>query len=42
MKATVLIYLCREKDKGNREDIEKAYHTMGLYLELTKNKDIKP
>ncbi len=32
----VCSYLAREADKGGREDIEKAYHTMGIYLELTE------
>jgi len=34
MKLKVLKYILRSK--GGREDIEKAYHTIGLYLELTK------
>lgn len=36
MKGTVITYLVRENDKGKREDIEKAKHTIELYLELTK------
>ena len=36
MKKDVCSYLAREADKGGREDIEKAYHTMGIYLELTE------
>jgi len=35
-KGTVISYLAREEDKGGRTDIEKAWHTLGLYLELTK------
>ena len=37
MKGTVISYLQRESDKGQREGIEKAAHTLQLYLELTKN-----
>ena len=37
MTGTVIAYLAREADKGEREDIEKASHTLQLYLELTKN-----
>lgn len=36
MKGTVIAYLAREDDKGKRLDIEKARHTLELYLELTK------
>jgi hypothetical protein len=36
MKKDVVAYLAREADKGGREDIKKAYHTMGIYLELTE------
>jgi hypothetical protein len=36
MKGTVIAYLAREEDKGGRLDIEKAMHTMQIYLELTK------
>ena len=35
MKGTVIAYLAREQDKGGRQDIEKAMHTIKLYLELT-------
>ena len=35
MKGTVIAYLAREDDKGKRLDIEKAKHTMEIYLELT-------
>lgn len=37
MKGTVISYLQREADKGQREGIRKAHHTMSLYLELTEN-----
>jgi hypothetical protein len=39
---TVCAYLCREDDKGGRNDIEKAMHTLQIYLELTNdhNRDI--
>ena len=36
MKGTVIAYLAREDDKGKRLDIEKAMHTMQIYLELTE------
>jgi hypothetical protein len=36
MKKDVHGYLCREADKGGREDIEKAMHTIQIYLDLTK------
>lgn len=36
MKGTVCAYLCREADKGGREDIAKALHTMQLYMDLSK------
>ena len=36
MKGTVCAYLCREEQKGSRQDIEKALHTMQLYLEVSK------
>jgi hypothetical protein len=35
MKKDVISYLSRESDKGGREDIKKALHTMQIYLELT-------
>jgi len=35
MKKEVITYLAREQDKGGRQDIEKAMHTMQIYLELT-------
>ena len=41
MKGTVHAYLAREADKNGREDIEKAHHTLGLYLELTEPKEKK-
>lgn len=34
MKGTVIVYLCRNKENV-REDIEKAKHTIELYLELS-------
>lgn len=39
MKFTVIGYLAREADKGGREDIKKAFHTLQLYLELTSDQD---
>lgn len=36
MKKDVIKYLQREALKNGREDIEKAYHVLGIYLELTK------
>lgn len=36
MKGTVCAYLCREEQKGGREDILKALHTMQLYLEMSE------
>lgn len=36
MKKDVISYLTRESDKGGREDIKKAVHTMQVYLELTE------
>ena len=35
-KGTVIAYLAREQDKGGRLDIEKAMHTLQIYLELTE------
>jgi len=40
MKGTVIAYLAR--DKNGREDIEKAAHTMQVYLELTKDQGKQP
>ena len=37
MKLTVMAYLARESDKGGRQDIKKAMHTMQIYLELTED-----
>lgn len=34
-KGTAIVYLMREDDKGGREDIRKALHTLELYLEVT-------
>jgi hypothetical protein len=39
MKSVVIPYLAREASKNGREDLEKAYHTLGIYLELTKPKE---
>ena len=36
MKGTVIGYLSRERDKGGDLDIEKAFHTMEIYLEVAK------
>lgn len=36
MKATAVIYLAREADKGGREDIKKAVHTLQMYLNMTE------
>ena len=36
MKGTVIAYLAREQDKGKRQDIKKALHTIQLYLELSE------
>jgi hypothetical protein len=35
-KMTAITYLCRENDKGGREDIKKAMHTLQIYLEITE------
>ena len=35
-KKDAIGYLAREADKGGREDIEKAVHTLQIYLELSK------
>ena len=35
-KMTAIVYLCRENDKGGRQDIIKAMHTLQIYLELTE------
>jgi len=32
-KGEVIAYLCRERDKNGIEDIKKAHHVLGLYLE---------
>lgn len=39
MKKEVIAYLAREADKGGRLDIEKAMHTIQIYLELTAEQD---
>lgn len=36
-KGTVIAYLAREQDKGGRLDIQKAAHTLQIYLELTQD-----
>jgi hypothetical protein len=41
MKKDVISYLAREADKGGRLDIEKAMHTMQIYLELTQEGEAK-
>lgn len=38
-KGTAIAYLAREQDKGGRQDIEKAIHTLQLYLEMTGPSD---
>lgn len=35
-KMTAIVYLCRENDKGGRQDIIKAMHTLQIYLEITE------
>lgn len=40
MKSVVIPYLAREADKGGREDLKKAHHTLGIYLELTEPKKV--
>jgi hypothetical protein len=37
-KMAAIKYLARERDKGGVEDIEKAMHTLQIYLELIKKK----
>lgn len=37
MKGTVITYLAREADKDGRVGVEKASHTLQIYLELTKD-----
>ena len=37
VKLTVMKYLAREADKGGRQDIEKAAHTLQIYLDLTSD-----
>ena len=39
-KGTVIAYLAREEDKGGHTDIEKAAHTLQIYLDLVKAKAI--
>lgn len=38
MKGTVISYLARESDKGGRVDIEKAKHTIEIYLEVSDDR----
>ena len=38
-KKEAFTYLAREADKGGRQDIEKAVHTLQIYLELTKEQE---
>lgn len=38
-KGTVIAYLAREQDKGGRLDIQKAMHTLQIYLELSEGKE---
>lgn len=40
IKGTVIAHLAREDDKGGGLDIEKAKHTLELYLELTDGEDV--
>jgi len=40
-KGTVIAYLAREQDKGGRQDIKKAMHTLQIYLELTEPEPTK-
>lgn len=35
-KGTAVAYLAREQSKGGRLDIQKAVHTLQIYLELTE------
>lgn len=37
-KGTVIAYLAREAQKGGHQDIEKAAHSLEIYLELVKQK----
>lgn len=36
-KKEAITYLAREAEKGGRLDIEKAMHTLQIYLDLTKD-----
>lgn len=40
-KGTVIAYLAREQNKGGRLDIQKAAHTLQIYLELSAS-DAEP
>jgi hypothetical protein len=37
-KGTAVAYLAREQDKGGDLDIEKAIHTLQIYLELKRDR----
>jgi hypothetical protein len=37
MKKEVITYLAREQDKGGRLDIQKAMHTLQIYLAITED-----
>ncbi len=37
MKGTTIVYMAREMQKGGTQDIEKAKHTLELFLELTES-----
>lgn len=39
-KGTAIAYLAREADKGGRLDIQKAVHTLQLYLELSEKEPL--
>jgi hypothetical protein len=38
-KMTAIHYLARERDKGGIQDIEKAMHTLQIYLELQRKEE---
>lgn len=39
VKGEVIVYLCRERDKGGIKDIRKAHHVLSLYLNTLKEDD---
>lgn len=41
LEATAIKYLCRWKDKGGVQDLDKAIHFIELLKEFTKNADNK-